>query len=468
MRDWLVNLPESLTESDLVDMVEGTLSPAREAVAIAALRAEPRLGLLIKQIRRDKAAIVDLEKVEAPPVPSGFAAGVMAELAELAELGEREERSLRELAEQSQERALGIPVSTLQYDQTGPVAGLFESRLFRALSIAAGLALVAGVGWYVSTEMRPRASTTVVVGVPTPPRLIEGSDSGIPEGETAPALANVPAQLPGDNAPGSGSAGDLASASNSRERASANEPSRLSSTQETSRVTSADRLAQAPKPAGAHDSVAPDADTLTQQQAVALAREGRLVVMVAPRDPPGLMRRLDNLVKLSASTALTPTREPVWRALRIEAMPQAYAGLDQPWVPRGSEADLDLHLDDDPSRPSGSSPPALAGSSGQAPGVRSPAEGSGSNTRALLPARHVVRAVLIASIEPSEPGLQELVRVISEQPVGAEPVRVSYRVLDVPMSAPVSLDPSAVLWWTLPPARWARPLHVPVVVQTRE
>src|SRR5438128_1141813 len=109
MRDWLVNLPEELTESDLIDMVEGTLSASREPVAIAALKAEPRLGLLIKQMRIDKAALAGVPAVSAP---EALADSVLAQI---------DAHVLRSLAAEAQERSAGIPINSIAMDE-GPQA----------------------------------------------------------------------------------------------------------------------------------------------------------------------------------------------------------------------------------------------------------------------------------------------------------------------------------------------------------
>lgn len=180
MPDWMSNLPAELTEADLTGMVEGTLPPEREAVAIAALKAEPRLGLLIKSLRNDREQ--SRQGAAEMDAPADVRSGVLAAI---------DRRVIRELDEQAQQNArvpVAAPVMVIR--ETGGWESFLQGRGARRLAIAAGLVLAAGAAVYITLVLVPTLGVKQYPELP----LATGPDVGTPANSTGGTAATEPAR----------------------------------------------------------------------------------------------------------------------------------------------------------------------------------------------------------------------------------------------------------------------------------
>jgi hypothetical protein len=482
MRDWLVNLPEELTESDLVDMVEGTLPAAREGVAIAALKAEPRLGLLIKQLRVDKAGLAGLGAglgagagAEATGVSAnGVSTDLVARVVESCRV-----KTLRELAAEAEASVTDIPVSSLQIDEAGPLRAVWGSVLFRFSAAAAVLALVGVVVYSITTDIQQERG-----GIAVAQRDSVGWDSA---GRNLAELAQpLPAGVDENAGPvtgGDNGADSTAIASGADATTPTGEGSHDVVTDpgtSTAMSTGVTAGAEPTKPDVG------DARGMSPATAAKLAREGMLGVVVTTTRSAATIQRFDALVRLAPATAIGVGDDPVWRSVPVGAggeTGQAFAALMRvrvdeaianpgkaggrdgatPTVVAGDDAQGDAQGD------SGGAAQSGAGRNGPGNG---PGNGLGDGLIAGLPPIGV-RSAYSAEVAPSERGIEALCRSIREDGVArgalraGEDVTIEFRRLDAPASGAATLDPSSIMWWTLPSSRWEKPALVPVVVHGR-
>jgi anti-sigma factor RsiW len=98
------SLPPGITEADLIDLIDGAVPSEREGVLIAALRDEPRLGLMVKRMRADRGGLEELGAVSMA-APAGLIEGIESKL---------NREALRELVAESEEAPAVIPISGVQ------------------------------------------------------------------------------------------------------------------------------------------------------------------------------------------------------------------------------------------------------------------------------------------------------------------------------------------------------------------
>lgn len=156
-----LGLPAGLTEADMIDLVDGKLAADREQAVLSALKAEPKLALLVRQMRGDEAGLAMLRDVRVPT-----------------DLGDRIEsalqtQALRDLAAQEAqapaEAVMASVVTVREASEGGAWRILLESAWPRRLATAASIAIVAGVGYlgyneYQRSLQRPGLGITTTGG----------------------------------------------------------------------------------------------------------------------------------------------------------------------------------------------------------------------------------------------------------------------------------------------------------------
>ncbi|HMN40614.1 MAG TPA: hypothetical protein PKE29_07180 [Phycisphaerales bacterium] len=183
--------------------------------------------------------------------------------------------------------------------------------------------------------------------------------------------------------------------------------------------------------------VAPVAVAMTEARAAELASEGRLAVTIHAVVSSETTKRLDALAKAGGREG--------WRALPMGDVPVEYAML---LAPSGVA----------PS-PTGIGPRPITVASERpltdiAPGV------------ALRKPAIVVKAIYTVDVNPGEKGMGGLVRAITDAlPEGAV---IELRETARRAEAPPAFDAESVLWWNGAPAKWARRITVPIVVEGLE
>lgn len=414
-----LNLPAGITEDDLIDLVDGVLPAPREAAVIEALRREPRLGLMVKAMRADRAEVAELAMVRVPR-PVGMLDAIEAKL---------NREALSALVAESEQAPASIPISSVIPQRRGIIAVLAESVWARRLATAASLAIVAGLGYFAVREL-----VKALPGVQPPRTIVRGPSS---TGEPSPINPTPVEAAPDRTEVAEGPRGDEVSGESTME------------------------VAAAP----AADSSIPDSvatgGTLTLPEALRLAEAGRLVIRVRSNNHEGTLRHLQELSRTSG-------RETRWRAYDVNALPTEYAALSSP-------------LSDDPSSLTPLSPPSpdprrtptttIAGE-GRSPQPRpappspiiSPAAPGGID---LFPVAHTrVRALRIVQTSASTQALDDLLKDIAVNRSHS----ASFFVLPEHASAhpAPSLDPESVLWWARGSSAWVKRVTVPVVVETRD
>jgi hypothetical protein len=183
----------------------------------------------------------------------------------------------------------------------------------------------------------------------------------------------------------------------------------------------------------------PDAGAaLDVPRALELAREGRLVIRVTPRQPATVSEKVTEIAGRSrAGTS--------W-SLSSGASPSLVALLTKP-------------VQSVPSRPTAPEDRAIAGSNNVSGRGVLQIERPAPIEWSPLPDQN---RVCVASVAPNEAALTALQRSLTEAIGSVEFAASESRVID---SAPLVSTPEAILWWNQPPSKWAPWLDVAVVVE---
>jgi hypothetical protein len=264
-------LPNGITEADLIDLADGVLTREREGDVLAAVRQDPRIGLLARQFRADRETITGLGGIT---VPTGLAEGIEARL---------EAAAILDLSTASRQAPATIPISQIAPPELGNIRSLLTSVWTRRLAVAASLAIVAGLGvWGVFGVYGTFSRTKSIVGIGGHEKV------GIVHND------HVDNSVPVAPAPIPVSAADVASAPHV-----------------------GDAEVHAPVVA----SVDPAPAEMTDARAAHLASEGRLAITLRVSIAAPTLRRLD---------ALARARDNGWRAVAVESVPTQYAALLTP------------------------------------------------------------------------------------------------------------------------------------------
>ncbi|MCC6321852.1 MAG: hypothetical protein IT438_10515 [Phycisphaerales bacterium] len=404
-----LDLPPGVTPDDVVDLVDGQLPKSREAVVIEGLQRSPRLGLLVKQLRADRAEVAELAEVRIPQ-PVGMVDAVEAKL---------NREALSALVAESEEAPAAIPISSVIPHRRNVLSVLAESAWGRRLATAASLAIVAGLGFVAVQELSkawPKPSKLGPLVTNTASENDRGHAPEVPAVEKT-EVAVVPAT-----------------------------PDKPESSE--SPITSAGDPAET--------AVAAAAPTgLTLAEALKLAEAGRLVIRVRSDNFEGTLRHLQDLSRASG-------RDERWRAFELNALPIEYAALASP-LPESSPAPESPTRPDRPSH----AVPTYAGDQGPGTAPKPAVVKHDATEGPSLPAaRTHVRAVRIVQTSAETRALDDLLRDIAVN----KSHRAAFCVL--PESAATepspALDPESILWWSRGSSAWAKRVSVPVVVEVTE
>ena len=231
--------PQQVTEADMIDLADGVLARDREEIVLAALKRDPRLGLVAKQFRADRIVLSGLGDVHAP---AGLADGVQARL---------EAAALRGLSTASHQAPGSIPISSVWRAEPSALRLLLESTWTRRLATAASIAIVAGLA---------------VLGV-------QAIRSGARFSHAGPIARTTP-----------------------RDDAAPATPGAPGSTEEEVAVTPSPQPATPAATPAAPDKVAATTE-LTDARVLQLVREGRLAVTIHTPAAASAIKRLDARVR---------------------------------------------------------------------------------------------------------------------------------------------------------------------------
>lgn len=379
-------IPEGLDEAALLALAESAPAPGD----LDSL--PPHLAELVAGMRADRAVLASLPEVSAPSdlVDRALARAQRDAL-----------QNLRLVGEQTEGLAVSVVVPRRPTFWTAP-------RRMAAAAAAMLLAAVGGVyvGVRVMSGGSPNNSTIAAGGDPTQPR----PDMGPLAIDQAP-ISNDHTESTEDPSPSPANPLILAS-----EGASG------------TRVAGGVVIPMLPS----------EARSSEYDRALALAREGRLVVRVVSRENGKVSDRL---------AALADRREPsrVW-TIAASAPPEFAAALTNPQP--------------SPDRPEPR--PAFAGEE-----WKIPMQGLDESAREMLRWRKPERLeqVSLASVAPSAEALRALEETLADR-LG----QVEFAEADRPIlaSSPTrALTPESLLWWTQPPAQWSAWIAVPVVIELR-
>ncbi len=408
--DIIRDLPAGLTETDLVDMVDGTVPAEREWVVIDALQANPQLGLLVKQLRMDRLGMTMLAD-DVETAPANMRESIEARL---------DRQALNELVHEAEEASAPIPISRVQPIGSGAGRGLIrviaESVWARRMATAASIAIVGGLG---------------VLGVRELLRKWPRLPGTVPVASTASGTQAAPGDVPDVKIAGAG-----------------DEPAPPAESQ------SPTEIAAGPAP---NTQAQPEQATerpLTAAEAVALAQEGRLVITVRTSKLEGTLKQLESMSRASASTDMR------WRSQDLANLPIEMAMLAVP-LP---DPTLDPRPPMDPALVGPVQPPIMASDAhaAPAPGVQAPRP----QPAAIGFAPPQVRVRAIRTVQMSA-DVQELEDLLSDLNVSKDAV-ARFRVLPTPIEDRPSLDPESVLWWTAGSDGWTHRVTLPIVVETVE
>lgn len=427
-----------IPEHELLELIEGTLPPEREAVVRAAVAREPRLGQLVARMRADRRALMSLGAVRAP---AGLAERVEQALEREALLGLNGDAAATDLV---------LPVSQLRPRRPSIAMRLWRSPAGRGVLMAAGVALAVGTGIWVVSALSPGLPMDPVRPAPTLVAQEPGAEAEAPaaDGDNAGEIevamaADAAADAPvlESSAPDASSVTEVATAE-------------IHGPPAPDEWTGGETIAEV---AGETPAETDDRPVMSPARALELARVGRLAIVVRGEDPEAAAAGVEALARASA-------RAGVWR--RVDSGATLAPGFESVAALWGS----DIGLPQLPLAPGWRQWPAIAKSNPEdqgplwaAPlgiGLQLPAGIGQPRPELAAPPR----AVWSVSIEDKESTLASLLAALGRRSAGE---RAEFVELPVPIDAPPPVDADTVLWWTQPASAWGWRISVPVIVEGR-
>lgn len=425
MSDPLHNLPQGITEDDLLALVESDLGDTRGAglrrvsdggagpqpmsehrltAVRAALAARPDLLQLLDQMRSDRGALAAIEPARAPGGLVAAAVSTAHRQLLAADIVEPEVTTLRVSSVHPQRRP-GVIATIAEL--------LSSSTLARGLAVAAGFSLAAGVLlWGV---------LAIVAGISHPVHLADNNaQPGAPttlDGGSGAAISPDETRLAGQT-----DTPDIEPAGNNPTALAANDN------------PIDDGLA------GPALEPFPTAQAMDAQHALALAREGRLAVRVRTGSADIALARVESLRRQSQGEGV------IWRTLPADVSGPILASIAPPsgaLPPRQGPSAPTIASDnpDDNNRPSANHAPLphLPGS-----------------TTGILAAAYDLQ------LPPSGTTLESLRRALTRDRFQV----AEFVELPEPVEAEPPLDARAMFWWDQPPSAWEKKIRVPVLIET--
>ncbi|MEK6702133.1 MAG: hypothetical protein AABZ53_07710 [Planctomycetota bacterium] len=382
----LNQLPQGLDESTLLALIEGDLRPSLENEVRSKLAASPELTATIDRMIADRRT---LSLLPAVPVPSGLVEAAIAQ-------AQRETMTSLKLVEAEPSP---IAISTSFRTHQG---WWTRSKVAAALLLAVGSLVVYTTtrgskpsGNPLPVDLAPLTNNTVSPNRPSTPQPLLA--------DNLPGVDPTPPAVPSDDIPDT-------------------------------------RLAVAPAtgPVVVFPMLPAQTSEDRLQRALALAREGRLVVRVIARTPAAAQ---------SEVAALSSRRESgrIW-TLNREAPAEIIAAVARPAAQPSP-------------RPQEPVQPLLADSQWQVP-MRQMFRVDPSLPTYETPQQR--EKVCLASVSPSIGALQSLQTVLTER-LGA--VEFAELASSAQSAQAPAVTAESLLWWTQSPALWSAWIDVPVVVE---
>ncbi len=399
-------------ESELLGLVEGSLSPERERAVLTRWQGRPDILRMIEGMVGDRAGLTSV--ADAVP-PRGLLNGVEAYL---------EREALLSGDEAGSQFSTGVEQGTLVSDRPPQVRVVPRrggaSLIFgRYGALAAVLAVAIGGAAYIMMPARTNTSTPLFAQRDAASSPFSDSSSG----RISPA-APVDNMFRKESAGHREADGELAVA-----------PSAKSSAPE------------APGPANRGDAV-PNATVaaapaeISAERALELAREGRLMVRVVAGSAQRAMQK--------AQTALRDRDSAAGLVGSVDASPQ-----DAARIASAAESLRPLHRLGADSIERGR-PEALAASD------KPPPARSVQASESVLDQRSVPRrTVASVDVRLSAEAIESLRNVLTTRGAGT----VEFIELPEAIPAAPEFDAEQALWWTQPPSAWTPRVRVPVVFE---
>ncbi|MFM9994937.1 MAG: hypothetical protein ACKVU4_03950 [Phycisphaerales bacterium] len=421
-----------IDEGDLLALIEGeALPPARAEAAAAALKHDAVLARRIEALRRDRA---DLLGLNAERAPAGLIRAVVAAVEPA-----MERRMLLGLEERATPLHTEPTITVVRAARPSVLGSIFATRAGRRLALAAGLVLVVG-----------GASVLMIrSGTPTPPiDIAHGGDTTRAIG--SPTIVVPPLADAGSRGPDTIFApGPIRTTGKDPQP----QPFRIAiENPGTTGITD-------PREAMVADStpaitVAATEPTLTMDaaQALVLAREHRLLIVLRSRDAEAASNRLGRFASRSA-----PSLASGWR-VASDVPSNIVASLARDRGDALSTPPPYRFIPIDPQLAMESREMMRPWSRATRPTAMMPVVLGAPEADGLV---HMIEARLdesaLASISAALAG------------AGRDAVEVRFEALAEPLPAtPPILHADAVFWWSRPPAGWTAWTSIPVVIERAE
>jgi hypothetical protein len=409
--------PATPSEADCLAWVEGEPLPREREQALArAFGADPALARRLEAMRADRGALCSLET---PAAPANLMAGVETALQPMLErqmlLGLQEGSSISDLP----------PISIVRPVRRSIVAAFFADRTGRRLAAAAAVLVVVGGAAYLGTTYLSRRTAPkpnmIALGGPSKPGPSASDEGAALALNPTQKRESQPAEAPPPPAPV-----ETLAAETHEEKSKDLTPEGASGEAPETQVADAAQFGQ-----WAEGPFLPELDGA---RAAELAKQGRLLIRVTALDPSfrngGVaerIRRADgNMIRLG------------------EDAPPALVQLLAPPAPApemGPQPEMER--------------PAALASDSSLPSVPAPPSGS---ERSWTPPSE--QTVYLAQVRLDGAALEALRGTLSGGYGAAQ-----YEELNEPLTeGTAALNPTAVVWWTQPPAGWKDWAGVPIVV----
>jgi hypothetical protein len=182
----------------------------------------------------------------------------------------------------------------------------------------------------------------------------------------------------------------------------------------------------------------PTPEPIDETRALALAREGRLVITIHATTAQPTVKRLETLAKAGSREG--------WRTIALDNVPAEYAALTTPSVSFTPSAKLH------PNEPAFASEKPVGSAPKNAP----------QDTASLRP---TVKAIYTAEVNPGDRWVSGLIRTVTD----ALPEGAILELREGPsIASSPAVDADSVLWWNSPSAKWSKKTTVPIVVEGLE
>lgn len=397
-----------IDETELLAFIEREpMAGDRTEAVRRAIAADAGLRELVEGMRADRSALAGLDNVHAP-----------ANLLELVE-ARLEREALVGLSRAAAPAKL--PVSQVIPERESVIGKIVTRPWARQLAMAASLLIVAGAGFMVVKANWPTHK---------PREFARGDNNAEPS--TPASTSNVAAKTASGTNPKNDA--DLA--------VGTTRPAADSMTAEPTAVQSPAAIADASsKDAAKAETHAP---AMTIDRAIALAKEGRLVVRLRAADGAAAQERLDSLAKRTGSWLKHGPATPGEGVEITDAVQMAVAD--------SRPAPVSV-----PSRPNEE---ALAGGNPSTSHQRS----TMPNPAAAVPPPSVNLAnqVYCLTLTPDDDNLRSLLQRLNG---GDKDLLAQLQEVALPVTVGAPMTPDAMLWWNRAPVQWDRRLVLPVVVE---